>query len=83
MDLALVLKQTPHIKQTLVCDISFSVKYYCVNTDLLILLSYLQVVDILRTTELYSPQLKDDRGKSGDPVASDLIGALLSVRSAR
>lgn len=41
----------------------------------------LQVVDILRTTELYSPQLKDDKGKSGDPVASDLIGALLSVRS--
>jgi len=37
-----------------------------------------KVVDILRTTELYSPQLKDDRGKSGDPVASDLIGALLS-----
>jgi hypothetical protein len=38
-----------------------------------------QVVDILRTTELYSPQLKDDKGKPGDPVTNDLIGALLSV----
>lgn len=37
-----------------------------------------KVVDILRTTELYSPQLKDDKGKSGDPVTNDLIGALLS-----
>jgi len=27
MDLALVLKQTPQIKQILVCNISFSVKY--------------------------------------------------------
>jgi len=42
----------------------------------------LQVVDILRTTELYSPQLRDDKGRSGDPVTSDLLGALLSVRSA-
>ncbi|XP_021913481.1 high affinity cAMP-specific and IBMX-insensitive 3',5'-cyclic phosphodiesterase 8-like isoform X2 [Zootermopsis nevadensis] len=37
-----------------------------------------KVIDILRTTELYSPQLKDDKGKPGDPVTNDLIGALLS-----
>ncbi|PSN58085.1 High affinity cAMP-specific and IBMX-insensitive 3' [Blattella germanica] len=39
------------------------------------------VVDILRTTELYSPQLKDDKGKPGDPITSDLMGALLSSGS--
>ncbi|KAJ9576116.1 hypothetical protein L9F63_007003 [Diploptera punctata] len=40
-----------------------------------------KVVDILRTTELYSPQLKDDKGKTGDPITSDLMGALLSSGS--
>ncbi|XP_069672167.1 high affinity cAMP-specific and IBMX-insensitive 3',5'-cyclic phosphodiesterase 8B isoform X3 [Periplaneta americana] len=41
-----------------------------------------KVVDILRTTELYSPQMKDDKTKTGDPVTNDLIGALLSSGSA-
>jgi len=35
MDLALVLKQTAQIKQNVVCNISFSVKFYCVNNDVL------------------------------------------------
>ncbi|XP_066598579.1 high affinity cAMP-specific and IBMX-insensitive 3',5'-cyclic phosphodiesterase 8 isoform X2 [Prorops nasuta] len=39
--------------------------------------SVTKAIDILKTTELYSPQLKDDKGYS-DPVATDLVGALLS-----
>lgn len=38
-----------------------------------------QAIDILKTTELYVPHLKEDKVYS-DPVASDLVGALLSVR---
>ena len=40
-----------------------------------------QAVEILRMTELYSPQLMQEEQRTGteDPVASDLIGALLSV----
>lgn len=37
-----------------------------------------KVVDILRTTELYSPVMKEDKVRPGDPVTSDLISALLS-----
>lgn len=37
-----------------------------------------KVIDILRSTELYLPQMKDDqRMRSEDPVTTDLIGALL------
>lgn len=35
----------------------------------------MKAIDILKTTELYVPSLKDDI----DPVATDLVGALLSV----
>jgi len=42
-----------------------------------------QVVDILRTTELYSSHLKEDQTRLGDPVAADLIGALLTVSGIR
>ncbi|XP_068083282.1 high affinity cAMP-specific and IBMX-insensitive 3',5'-cyclic phosphodiesterase 8 isoform X2 [Anabrus simplex] len=37
-----------------------------------------KVVDILRTTELYSPVMKEDKVRTGDAVTSDLIAALLS-----
>ncbi|XP_077299462.1 high affinity cAMP-specific and IBMX-insensitive 3',5'-cyclic phosphodiesterase 8-like [Arctopsyche grandis] len=38
-----------------------------------------RAVDVLRTTELYSPHMREDyRLRSDDPVANDLIGALLS-----
>lgn len=38
-----------------------------------------KVVEILRTTELYSPQLmQEEKTRTEDPVATDLIGALLS-----
>lgn len=40
-----------------------------------------KVVDTLRCSELYSPNVKDDRLHADEPVASDLIGALLSVWS--
>lgn len=44
----------------------------------------LQVVEILRTTELYSPQLmQEEKTRTDDPVATDLIGALLSVSPVR
>ncbi|GLH06991.1 Uncharacterized protein GBIM_12560 [Gryllus bimaculatus] len=36
-----------------------------------------KVVDILRTTELYSPVVREDRLRPDDPVTSDLISALL------
>lgn len=39
MDLALVLKQTPQMKQILVCNISFSVKYIVQILMYVILLS--------------------------------------------
>lgn len=38
-----------------------------------------KVVDILRSTELYSPQLKENRIRPDDPITTDLISALLSV----
>uniref|UniRef100_A0A1B6C1K8 3',5'-cyclic-AMP phosphodiesterase n=1 Tax=Clastoptera arizonana TaxID=38151 RepID=A0A1B6C1K8_9HEMI len=38
-----------------------------------------KVVDILRTTELYSSHLKADNLRCEDPVTSDLIGALITV----
>lgn len=37
-----------------------------------------KVVDILRTTELYSSHLKADNLRCEDPVTSDLIGALIT-----
>ncbi|XP_026743081.1 high affinity cAMP-specific and IBMX-insensitive 3',5'-cyclic phosphodiesterase 8 isoform X3 [Trichoplusia ni] len=38
-----------------------------------------RAVDMLRTSELYSPQMRDDpKMRVEDPVATDLIGALLS-----
>nr|XP_018914696.1 PREDICTED: high affinity cAMP-specific and IBMX-insensitive 3',5'-cyclic phosphodiesterase 8B [Bemisia tabaci]XP_018914697.1 PREDICTED: high affinity cAMP-specific and IBMX-insensitive 3',5'-cyclic phosphodiesterase 8B [Bemisia tabaci]XP_018914698.1 PREDICTED: high affinity cAMP-specific and IBMX-insensitive 3',5'-cyclic phosphodiesterase 8B [Bemisia tabaci]XP_018914699.1 PREDICTED: high affinity cAMP-specific and IBMX-insensitive 3',5'-cyclic phosphodiesterase 8B [Bemisia tabaci] len=37
-----------------------------------------KVMDILRTTELYSSHLKADNIRCDDPVTSDLIGALIS-----
>lgn len=38
-----------------------------------------KVLDILRSTELYSPQLKENRIRTEDPITTDLISALLSV----
>lgn len=38
-----------------------------------------KVLDILRSTELYSPQLKENRIQAEDPITTDLISALLSV----
>ncbi|KPJ09594.1 High affinity cAMP-specific and IBMX-insensitive 3',5'-cyclic phosphodiesterase 8A [Papilio machaon] len=38
-----------------------------------------RAVDMLRTSELYSPQMKEDpKLRTEDPIATDLIGALLS-----
>ncbi|KAG5318449.1 PDE8B phosphodiesterase, partial [Acromyrmex heyeri] len=37
-----------------------------------------KAIDILKTTELYIPHLKEDRAMCCDPVATDLVGALLS-----
>ncbi|XP_068620562.1 high affinity cAMP-specific and IBMX-insensitive 3',5'-cyclic phosphodiesterase 8 [Battus philenor] len=38
-----------------------------------------RAVDMLRTSELYSPQMKEDpKLRAEDPIATDLIGALLS-----
>ncbi|XP_034835239.1 high affinity cAMP-specific and IBMX-insensitive 3',5'-cyclic phosphodiesterase 8 isoform X4 [Maniola hyperantus] len=38
-----------------------------------------RAVDMLRTSELYSPQMREDpRMRAEDPIATDLIGALLS-----
>ncbi|KAK6624730.1 hypothetical protein RUM44_011590 [Polyplax serrata] len=37
-----------------------------------------KVLDILRSTELYSPQLKETRIRTEDPITADLITALLS-----
>lgn len=48
------------------------------NTNVLIF-TFLQVVDILRVTELYSSHLKTENIKYDDPVTSDLIGALITV----
>lgn len=40
-----------------------------------------KVIDILRSTELYSPNMKEDhRVRAEDPVTNDLIGALLTVK---
>ncbi|XP_072746974.1 high affinity cAMP-specific and IBMX-insensitive 3',5'-cyclic phosphodiesterase 8 isoform X4 [Anoplolepis gracilipes] len=37
-----------------------------------------KAINILKTTELYVPQLKEDRATYSDPVATDLVGALLA-----
>lgn len=44
--------------------------------------SIVQAVEILKTTELYVPYLRDDRNYT-DPVASDLVGALIAVTTYR
>ncbi|XP_025265332.1 high affinity cAMP-specific and IBMX-insensitive 3',5'-cyclic phosphodiesterase 8 isoform X2 [Camponotus floridanus] len=41
-----------------------------------------KAINILKTTELYVPHLKEDKGIYSDPVASDLVGALLAPRTA-
>lgn len=40
--------------------------------------SLVQAIQILNTTELYVPHMKEDRTYT-DPVASDLVGALIVV----
>ncbi|XP_038211165.1 high affinity cAMP-specific and IBMX-insensitive 3',5'-cyclic phosphodiesterase 8-like isoform X1 [Zerene cesonia] len=41
-----------------------------------------RAVDMLRTSELYSPQMREDpKLRAEDPIATDLIGALLSGNS--
>nr|CAD7199359.1 unnamed protein product [Timema douglasi] len=40
-----------------------------------------KVIDIVRTTELYTPHMKERPIKLTDPVTSDLISALLMVRT--
>ncbi|XP_011645158.1 high affinity cAMP-specific and IBMX-insensitive 3',5'-cyclic phosphodiesterase 8 isoform X2 [Pogonomyrmex barbatus] len=37
-----------------------------------------KAIDILKTTELYVPHLKEDKAMYSDPVATDLVGALLA-----
>ncbi|KAM0725260.1 High affinity cAMP-specific and IBMX-insensitive 3',5'-cyclic phosphodiesterase 8 [Formica fusca] len=37
-----------------------------------------KAINILKTTELYVPHLKEDRATYSDPVATDLVGALLA-----
>ncbi|XP_011345961.1 high affinity cAMP-specific and IBMX-insensitive 3',5'-cyclic phosphodiesterase 8 isoform X2 [Ooceraea biroi] len=37
-----------------------------------------KAIDILKTTELYVPHLKEDRAMYSDPVTQDLVGALLA-----
>lgn len=39
----------------------------------------LQVLDILRSTELFAPHVAEVKGRNEDPVTSDLVGALLLV----
>ncbi|XP_045527447.1 high affinity cAMP-specific and IBMX-insensitive 3',5'-cyclic phosphodiesterase 8 isoform X6 [Pieris brassicae] len=42
-----------------------------------------RAVDMLRTSELYSPQMREDpKMRAEDPIATDLIGALLSREQA-
>jgi hypothetical protein len=44
------------------------------------------VIEILQTssaTDLFSPELAKEKNKKADPVANDLLGALLSVRPHR
>ena len=50
---------------------------FCV---LIVLQLYLQVLDILRSTELFTPHL-EMKGRSEDPVTTDLVGALLLVKN--
>lgn len=40
-----------------------------------------KVIDILRTTELYSPVVREDKLRPDDPVTTDLISALLQATS--
>lgn len=39
-----------------------------------------KVLDILRTSELYAPYLTPQIGREDDPMTSDLVGGLVSVR---
>lgn len=55
---------------------SVQLNIYC----LVHLLRLPQAIDILKTTELYVPHLKEDKAMYSDPVATDLVGALLAVR---
>jgi hypothetical protein len=52
------------------------------NCPLYIAQALEKVLEILRTTELYSPQFFEggSKIKSDDPLTTDLLGALLSVR---
>ena len=38
-----------------------------------------QVLDILRSTELFAPHVAEVKGRNEDPVTTDLVGALLLV----
>lgn len=51
------------------------------NCPLYIAQALEKVLEILRTTELYSPQFFEggSKIKSDDPLTTDLLGALLSV----
>lgn len=42
-------------------------------------LSFDQVLDILRSTELFAPHVAEVKGRNEDPVTTDLVGALLLV----
>ena len=57
---------------------------YCQVVYCLLSTVYCQVVQILRTSgspDLYSPEIESERRKAHDPVTTDLLGALLAVRS--
>lgn len=41
--------------------------------------SVFQVLDILRSTELFAPHVAEVKGRNEDPVTTDLVGALLLV----
>ncbi|CAG2068699.1 unnamed protein product, partial [Timema podura] len=59
-----------------------SIPCACEITDAL-WVACLQVIDIVRTTELYTPHMKERPIKLTDPVTSDLISALLMVAGCR
>lgn len=60
---------------------SIAIKRYVARTSRVqAVCVFFQAIEILKTTELYVPQLKEDRAMYSDPVTQELVGALLAVR---
>ena len=53
----------------------FFLRCHCTHQSLCLL----QVLDILRSTELFAPHVAEVKGRNEDPVTTDLVGALLLV----